>query len=70
MTNLQIIERQHEIIHAQNDIIRAQAQALAQVGAMVMEEERAAAWEKYEALLGVNEWPEPLPKSPEKEEPT
>ena len=51
MTNLDIVERQHEIIHAQNDIIRAQAQALAQVGALVMEEERAAAWAKYEALL-------------------
>ena len=58
MSNLQIIERQHEIIHAQNDIIRAQAQALAQLGAVVMEEERAAAWAKYEELLGANEWPD------------
>ena len=55
MSNLDILERQHEIIHAQNDIIRAQAQALAQVGAIVMEEERAAAWAKYEALLNDTE---------------
>ena len=57
MSNLQIIERQHEIIHAQNDIIRAQAQALEQLGAVVMEEERAAAWEMYNELLGANELP-------------
>ena len=55
MSSVEVIERQHEIIHAQNDIIRAQAQALAQVGALVMEEERAAAWAKYEALLGNKE---------------
>ena len=65
MSNLEIIERQHEIIHAQNDIIRAQAQALAQVGALVMEEERAAAWAKYESLLGAEEWPDTKPKKEE-----
>lgn len=55
MSNLEIIERQHEIIHAQNEIIRAQAQ----VGTVVMEEERAAAWAKYETLLGGNIAPGP-----------
>lgn len=40
------------ICEMQNGIIRAQSDALAQVGAVVMEEEKAAAAERYSALLG------------------
>lgn len=41
MSDLQTIEALCRICEAQNAIIRAQADALAQVGAVVMEEERA-----------------------------
>ena len=54
-SNLRVIELQHEIISLQNDIIKAQAEALAQVGAVVMEEERAEAQRKYCELPGVDE---------------
>lgn len=37
--NLPLVGELCDICNAQNDIIRAQADALAQVGAMVMEEE-------------------------------
>lgn len=39
--NLPLVGELCDICNAQNDIIRAQADALAQVGAMVMEEETA-----------------------------
>lgn len=58
MSNLQIIEAQHEIIEAQNRIIKAQAEALAQLNAVVMEEERAAVNARYKGLLGANEVPD------------
>ena len=56
MKNIQIIQALCEIVEAQNAIIRAQADSLNQVGAMCMEEETAAAEEKYNRLLG-NTWP-------------
>lgn len=40
MSNLQIIEELCRICEAQSAVIREQAAALAQVGAVVMEEER------------------------------
>lgn len=36
-------------------IIKAQSEALAQVGAVVMEEEKAAVAERYASLLGNND---------------
>lgn len=56
--NLQIIEAQYNIIEEQNRIIKAQAEALAQLGAVVMEEERAKAHADYLALLGSGEAPD------------
>lgn len=60
MSNLQIIEKQYEIIELQNKIIRAQAEALEQLGAAVMEEERAIAYEQYTRLLGSGEYPDKI----------
>ena len=57
-SNLQIIEAQYEIIELQNKIIKAQAEALEQYGAVVMEEERAAAYAEYCRFLGANEAPD------------
>ncbi len=58
MSNLQIIEEQCRIIELQNRIITAQAAALEQVGAIVMEEERAEAARAYERLIGNGELPD------------
>ncbi len=55
MSNLQIIEELCRICEAQNSIIKAQADALAQVGAVVVEEERADVGRALTALIGANE---------------
>lgn len=57
VNNTQIIEELCGICGAQARIIRAQAAALEQLGAVVMEEERAAADLRMTTLLGYNEVP-------------
>lgn len=58
MSNLQIIEELCRICEAQSFIIKAQADALAQVGAVVMEEERADVGMAFTALIGHDEAPD------------
>lgn len=58
MSNLQIIEELCRICAAQNTIIKVQADALAQLGAVVMEEERAEASRALTALIGHDEAPD------------
>lgn len=58
MSNLQIIEELCHICEAQSFIIKAQAEALAQVGAVVMEEERADVNRALNALIGHDEAPD------------
>ncbi len=58
LSNLPIIEAPYNISEAQNRIIKAQAEALAQLGAVVMEEERAKAAADYLAILGSGEVPD------------
>lgn len=58
MSNLQIIEELCRICEAQSYIIKAQAAALAQVGAVVMEEERADVGRALTALIGSGETPD------------
>ena len=58
MSNLQIIEELCHICEAQSFIIKAQADALAQVGAVVMEEERADVNRALNALIGHDEAPD------------
>lgn len=58
VSNLQIIEELCRICEAQNFIIKAQAEALAQVGAVVMEEERADVGRALTALIGRDEAPD------------
>ncbi|WP_298023756.1 hypothetical protein [uncultured Dysosmobacter sp.] len=58
MSNLQIIQELCGICDMQNRIIRAQSDALAQLGAVVMEEERAEAADRLTALLGRDEVPD------------
>lgn len=60
MSNLQIIEELCRICEAQSFIIKAQASALAQVGAVVMEEERADVSRALTALIGRDETPDHL----------
>lgn len=55
MSNLQIIEELCRICEAQSFIIKAQADALAQVGAVVMEEERVDVGRALTALIGRDE---------------
>lgn len=57
MSNLKIIEELCRICEAQSRIIRVQADALAQVGAVVMEEERADMDRAMTALIGHDEVP-------------
>lgn len=59
-SNLQIIEELCRICEAQSFIIKAQASALAQVGAVVMEEERADVSRALTALIGHDETPDHL----------
>lgn len=58
MSNLQIIEELCRICEAQNYIIKAQAESLAQMGAVVMEEERADVERSLVALIGHDEAPD------------
>lgn len=58
MSNLQIIEELCGICDMQANIIREQAAALEQLGAVAMEEERAAADRRMTALLGHGEAPD------------
>lgn len=58
MSNLQIIEELCRICEAKSFIIKAQADALEQVGAVVMEEERADIGRSLTALIGAEEWPD------------
>lgn len=55
MSNWETIRELCAICEAQNNIIKAQSEALAQVGAVVMEEEKAAVAERYASLLGNND---------------
>ena len=58
MSNLQIIEELCHICEAQSFIITAQAEALEQAGAVVMEEERADVARALSALIGHDEVPD------------
>ena len=58
MSNLQIIEELCRICEAQSFIIKAQAEALEQVGAAAMEEERADVGRAISALIGHDEAPD------------
>ncbi len=58
MSNLQIIEELCRICEAQSFIIKEQAAALAQVGAAVLEEERADVDRALTALIGRDETPD------------
>lgn len=58
MSNLQIIEELCRICEAQSFIIKAQAEALEQIGAVVMEEERADVGRALSALIGHDEAPD------------
>ncbi len=55
VSNLKVIEELCRICEAQNFIIKAQADALAQVGAVVMEEERADVGRALTAMIGHDE---------------
>lgn len=55
MDNLETIRELCTICEMQNNIIRAQSDALSQLGAMVMEEEKAAVAERYAMLVGNSE---------------
>ena len=58
LSNLQIIEDLCRICEAQSCIIKAQAAALAQMGAVVMEEERADVGRALTDLIGHDEAPD------------
>lgn len=58
MSNLQIIEELCRICAAQNTIIKAQADALEQVGAVVMEEERDEVNRSLIAMIGHDDAPD------------
>lgn len=55
MNSWETIRELCAICEAQNNIIKAQSDALAQVGAVVMEEEKAAVAEHYALFLGNND---------------
>lgn len=52
MSNLQIIEELCRICGALNHIVKVQAEALAQLGAVVMEEERADVGRAMAEIIG------------------
>lgn len=64
MSHLEIIQELCGICAAQNEIILAQTAALAQMGAVVMEEKRAAVAVRFNALIGADEAPD-LPEDGE-----
>lgn len=57
MSNLQIIEALTDIVSKQNEIIHAQAEALAQVGAVCAEERITNVDGQIGQLLGADELP-------------
>ena len=57
MSDIQIKEELCRICEIQSRIIKAQAEALAQMGAVVMEEERAEASRALTAMIGHDEDP-------------
>lgn len=66
MSTIQTIEELCRICQAQSFIIRAQAEALAQVGAVVMEEERADVGRALTALIGRDEVPDEVEREAER----
>ena len=54
MSNLQIIEALTGIVYKQNEIIHAQAEALAQVGAVCAEDQIASVNGQIDRLLGAD----------------
>ena len=60
MSNLQIIEALTDIVSKQSEIIRIQADALAQVGAVCVEEQIVSVDSQFGQLLGADELPFPL----------
>lgn len=60
MSNLQIIEALTDIVSKQSEIIRIQADALAQVGAVCVEEQIVSVDSQIGQLLGADELPFPL----------
>lgn len=60
MSNLQIIEALTDIVSKQSEIIRIQADALAQVGAVCAEEQIVSVDSQISQLLGADELPFPL----------
>lgn len=57
MSNLQIIEALTDIVSKQSEIIRIQADALAQVGAVCAEEQIVSVDNQIGQLLGADELP-------------
>lgn len=60
MSNLQIIEALTDIVSKQSEIIRIQADALAQVGAVCAEEQIVSVDSQIGQFLGADELPFPL----------
>lgn len=60
MSNLQIIEALTDIVSKQSEIIRIQADALAQVGAVCAEGQIVSVDSQIGQLLGADELPFPL----------
>ncbi len=60
MSNLQIIEALTDIVSKQSEIIRIQADALAQAGAVCAEEQIVSVDSQIGQLLGADELPFPL----------
>lgn len=60
MSNLQIIEALTDIVSKQSEIIRIQADALAQVGAVRAEEQIVSVDSRIGQLSGADELPFPL----------
>lgn len=60
MSNLQIIGALTDIVSKQSEIIRIQADALAQVGAVCAEEQIVSVDSQIGQLLGADELPFPL----------
>lgn len=58
MSNLQIIEELCNICSMQSRIIKEQSAALAQIGAVIMEDEKAEAERRLTALIGHDEAPD------------
>ena len=55
MSNTEVIRELCEIIKAQDRVICAQSEALEQLGAIVMEEEKAALAQRCELLEGIEQ---------------